>query len=220
MSNSETQLQQMLVTLRTRLLVMSAMVGLALDDACKSLQDGDVGRASAVIDGDSAINDLEIEIDAKALSILARTQPVASDLRLVVAAMRIVLDLERIADEAARLSEFTVLMSGQTSVTEDIDDELNELMLLARTIYSQALDAFREGDAKKALRVRQHEDQAALLDVRIMHKLTSTHNADPQIPIYLMLISRALNRVWRHAMNLAEQTYFIYGGESLKHRRV
>ncbi len=220
MSNNENQLQQMIVTLRTRLLVMSAMVGLAVDDACKSLQEGDVGRASAVIDGDAAINDLENEIDAKALSILARTQPVASDLRFVISAMRMVLDLERIADEAARMAELAILIEGLDHVDEDIVNDIKALMQTSRQIYTASVDAFREGDHQKALKVRQHEDEAALLDVKIMHKLSSRKNVDPQLSIHVILISRTLNRVWRHAMNIAEHTYFIYGGESLKHRRM
>ena len=214
----ETQLQQTLVTLRTRLLVMSAMVGLALDDACKALQEGDVGRASAVIDGDEAINDLENEIDAKALSILARTQPVARDLRFVISAMRMVLDLERIGDEAARLSEFTVLMDNFGTIDQEIRDYLKTLMDTARHIYEKSIDSFREGDAEKALNVRRHEDDVTLLDVRILHKITNNSDIDPQASIYLMLISRALNRTWRHAMNIAEHTYFIATGENLKHR--
>ncbi len=216
----ENQLQQMLVTLRTRLLVMSAMVGLALDDACKALKENDIGRASAVIDGDEAINELENEIDAMALSILARTQPVASDLRLVVSALRMVLDLERIADEAARMAEFTILIDGAQNENSELIKDISQLMKTAQHIYTSAIDAFRDGDAKKALRVRQHEDEAALLDVRILHRLTETATVDPHLSIYLMLISRTLNRVWRRSMNLAEHTYFIYAGENLKHKRI
>ena len=112
MTSQETRLQQMLVTLRTRLLVMCAATGLALDDACRALKEGDVGRASAVIDGDDAINALENEIDEKALSLLARVQPVAGDLRFVVIALRMVADLERIGDEAASIAERTLIMQG------------------------------------------------------------------------------------------------------------
>ncbi len=220
MSNTENQLQQMIVTLRTRLLVMSAMVGLAVDDACKSLQEGDIGRASAVIDGDVAINELENEIDAKALSILARTQPVASDLRFVISAMRMVLDLERIADEAARMAEFTVSMEGIAHIDEDVVQDITQLMKISREIYADAIDAFREGDAQKALKVRQHEDEASLLDVKIMHKLSTRKHVDAQLSIHVILVSRTLNRVWRHAMNIAEHTFFIYSGESLKHRHI
>lgn len=77
MQQQETHLQQMLVTLRTRLLVMCASTSIALEDAGTALIHKDVGRANAVIDGDEAIDALENDIDDKALSLLARAQPVA-----------------------------------------------------------------------------------------------------------------------------------------------
>ncbi len=215
----ENQLQQMLVTLRTRVLVMSAMVGIALEDSCKALCEGDIGRASAVIDGDDSINELENEIDAKALSLLARTQPVACDLRMVISTLRMVVDLERIADEAASMAERTLLLEGTD--LELISQELHDLIEITRNTYADAIEAFRAADPDLALKVRKYEDDAALLDVRIMHKLIDSlgSKVDPQAIIYIILISRSLNRVWRRAMNLAEHTYFIYTGINLKHKR-
>ncbi len=220
MAAPENQLQQMLVTLRTRLLVMSATVGIALDDACKALREGDIGRASAVIDGDGCINELENEIDAKAISLLARTQPVACDLRLVVSALRMVVDLERIADEAASMAERTLLMEGMD--LGHVKDDLYKLMDITCKTYKDATDAFQASSPDLALKVRQYEDDAALLDVRIMHKLLQLldKGAEPQKTIYIILISRSLNRIWRRAMNLAEHTYFIYAGVNIKHRRI
>ncbi len=216
----ENQLQQMLVTLRTRLLVMSAMVGIALDDSCKAFCEGDVGRASAVIDGDAAINELENEIDAKALSLLARTQPVAGDLRLVISALRMVVDLERIADEAASMAERTLLMEDMKITV--FHDDIKHLMDITRKTYDDAIESFREASPELALKVRQYEDDAALLDVRIMHNLMELleKGIEPQSAFYVILVSRSLNRIWRRAMNLAEHTYFIYAGVNLKHRRI
>ena len=84
MNQQENYLQQMLVTLRTRLLVMCASVGIALEEADKALAANDPGRAAAVIESDAAIDELENDIDDMALRLLARTQPVAGDLRFVV----------------------------------------------------------------------------------------------------------------------------------------
>ncbi len=220
MAAFENQLQQMLVTLRTRLLVMSAMVGIALDDSCKAFCEGDIGRASAVIDGDAAINELENEIDAKALSLLARTQPVAGDLRLVISALRMVVDLERIADEAASMAERTLLMEDMKLTV--FHDDIKHLMDITRKTYADAIESFREASPELALKVRQYEDDAALLDVRIMHNLMNflENGAEPQSAFYIILVSRSLNRIWRRAMNLAEHTYFIYAGVNLKHRRI
>ncbi len=220
MTQRESQLQQLLVTMRTRLIVMSAMVGIALEDACKALLEGDIGRASAVIDGDEAINDLENEIDAKALSLLARTQPVACDLRMVVSSLRMVVDFERIADEAASIAERTILMDGMGLGT--VEGDFKELMELSSQIYKDAVNSFRDGDPEQALNVCKREDDIALLDVRIMHKLThqlEKDNIDPQRSMLLILINRSLNRICRRAVNIAEHTYFIYAGISLKHKK-
>jgi ABC-type phosphate transport system, ATPase component len=84
MNSKETQLQHGLTQLRTKLLVMGATVGIAVDEACAALLTDNTGRAIAVVDGDTAINGLENEIDEMALSLLVRNQPVAQNLRLVV----------------------------------------------------------------------------------------------------------------------------------------
>ena len=105
-------LQQLLVTLRTRLLVMCASVGIALEEAGKALAANDPGRAAAVIESDAAIDALENEIDEMALRLLARSQPVAGDLRFVVTSLRMVVDLERIGDEAVSMSEQAILMQN------------------------------------------------------------------------------------------------------------
>lgn len=68
-------LQQLLATLRTRLLVMAASVGIALEEAGKALAANDPGRATAVMENDAAIDALENEIDEMALQLLARPQP-------------------------------------------------------------------------------------------------------------------------------------------------
>ena len=103
MQQQANYLQQLLVSLRTRLLVMCASVGIALEDAGKAMAAGDPGRAASVIENDAAIDALENEIDEMALQLLARTQPVAGDLRFVVSALRMVVDLERIGDEAVSM---------------------------------------------------------------------------------------------------------------------
>lgn len=229
---SETHLQQMLVTLRTRLLVMCASTSLALEDACIAFREGDTGRASAVIDGDAAINELENEIDEKALSLLARAQPVASDLRFVVSTLRMVGELERIGDEAASIAERTIIMQG-LDVTPLMAD-LSTLMTLVHKIFNDAVTAFREGDRELALAVVREDDTASLMEMRIIQRLMQdrgqnpgaaagegpTHSVDPQVAMHVILITRALNRIWRRATNIAENAYFVLQGVSLKHKKV
>ena len=216
MTMHETHLQHLLVTLRTRLLVMCAAAGIALDDACRALLSGDTGRATAVIDGDSALNALENEIDDKALSLLARSQPVARDLRFVVSALRMGGDLERIGDEAASIAEHTLLLQG---VRLPMQDEVAALMELVKKLYQDAVTSFRENDKDLALVVSRGSDAATRLETRIMQELMHRigKEFEPQAAMQVLLITRALNRTWRRATNIAEHAYFVAEGISIKH---
>ena len=111
----------MIVSLRTQLLVMGASTEIAVDNMRNAIMKMDAPTAQAVIDGDDAIDLLENQIDSSSLSILARTQPVAGDLRFVVATLRpTVVDMERIGDEASTVCGHIILMKG-TSASELLD---------------------------------------------------------------------------------------------------
>ena len=217
--------RQMLATLRTRLLVMFAHVGIALDESGKALAQDDAARALAVQEGDAVIDDLENEIDELCLRVMARLQPVAGDLRFVVAALRMVVDLERIGDEAAAIAE-RVLLLHELPINEGDMRRLREMFAQARAAYAQASDAFREEDAQAALNLRADEDDALQAEVALLQALMPMPgedgrvSGDPRAAIHAMLIVRSLTRIWRRSVNIAEQIYFMRHGASLKHGRV
>lgn len=214
-------LQQLLVTLRTRLLVMCASVGIALEEAGKALVANDPGRAAAVIESDVAIDALENEIDEMALRLLARSQPVASDLRFVVTSLRMVVDLERIGDEAVSMAEQATLMQDMPGFS--VIPRVRELYVSAREAFENAVRVFRENDAQGALIMSRGDDEAVQTEVRIIQGLMEGLS-DPQSPLepqqamHIILVTRSLTRIWRRSVNIAEHVYFISRGESLKHK--
>lgn len=223
MNTKETHLQQSLAQLRTRLLVMSASVGIALDEACSALQSANLGKACAVVDGDDVINALENEIDDLALSILVRYQPVALDLRFVVAALRMVIDLERIGDEAANIAELTI--TGHDELTAPIVDTLADLLHTARHNYHQAAQAFGVLDSRKALALCRSDDECTLREIKALELImdyTREAASSGQQSVSLssrhgILLCRSLNRICRRTANIAEQVYFIAEGVNIKH---
>ncbi|MDR2161166.1 MAG: phosphate signaling complex protein PhoU [Desulfovibrio sp.] len=224
MNKKETQLQQQIAVLRTRLLIMCAAVGIAVNEACEALATGNMGRAAAVVDGDAEINGLENEIDALALSILALNQPVAHDLRFVVAALRIVIDLERIGDEAVSIAERALILRGILPLP--VGEAVAPLRDAARNLYLKAVDAFREEDAGIALQMCRNDEETSQLEVAALHRvmdyfcreLTDDSTGERlYIGMHGILICRALNRICRRAANIAEQTYFIAQGLNIKH---
>lgn len=223
MNAKETLLEQNLTQLRTRLLVMCAAVGIAVDEACEALTTGNMGKASAVVDGDAAINIMENEIDEMALSLLVRNQPVAQDLRFVVAALRMAVDLERIGDEAVSIAERGIIL--HETLPEQVTEAVTPLLTAARSLYTRSIDAFRAMDAVKALKLCRSEDESTQMEVKalqtIMQFFCLEGNAGRNGPTYAgmhgILICRALNRICRRAGNIAEHTYFIVEGVNIKH---
>ncbi len=223
MNTKETQLQQNITQLRTRLLVMCASVGIAVDDACAALASGSLGSASAVVDGDAAINALETEIDEMALTLLVRNQPVAQDLRFVVAALRMVSELERIGDEAASIAERVLILHG--ALPEPVLRSVSPLIELAVGLYARASEAFRANDAEGALHLCRSEDESTQTEVQALQGVmdyfcvnnTDGRSGQAYVGMHGILICRALNRICHRAANIAEQTYFIVRGDNIKH---
>lgn len=210
---------QLVDVLRGRVLLMGAWSRQALEEATCVMRTNDVTRANLILEGDTAIDALENEIDASALSLLVRLQPVARDLRMIMSAVRMVPDLERIGDECVTIAQQTVL--NQEPLPACVVDDLVILGERARTMLDRAMDAFRRQDAPLALAVSQFNDETAQLMVRIMSTVVeevSRQQVTPWTSMHVILITRALDRICRRTENIAEHTYFMIEGVSLKHR--
>ena len=221
MTKEDIRLQEMIVTLRTRLLVMCAETSIALENTQQALSQKDIGKATAVIEGDVTINALENEIDERALCILVRSQPMAGDLRFVISALRIVADLERICDEAVSISEHAMLMRD-VSYFDSMDDVLH-FMVSARKIFDAMVEAFRNNDAKNAEELSQGDVEALQEEVRVLHHVMSqfgekVSGLDSQVAMHLILVVHSITRIWRRSINVAEQIYFYLEGVNLKHQ--
>lgn len=216
----ETQLELGLGHLRTRLLVMCASVGIAIEEACLALEKGNIERARSVVEGDEQIDSLENEIDQITLSLMVRNQPVAQDLRFIIAAIRIVGDLERIGDEAVNVAERAITL--EESLPEPIMRSIAPLMEMARLFFKKAMGVFQAEDAAGALELLQSDDESTQMEVQALHGIMELfgrqggENVDRHI-MHGILICRSLNRICRRAANIAEQTYFIAQGINLKH---
>ncbi len=224
MMKENIRLQELLVTLRTRLLVMCAETSIALENAQQALVNKDIAKASSVIEGDASINALENEIDDRALCIMIRTQPMATDLRFVIGALRIVSDLERICDEAVSISEHVLLMKDMEQAK--CMDSIFSFFKSARQAVDATFEAFRNNDAAKAKELSSGDSDALQEEVRILQILMDhiskkdsnpEDSIDPELAMHLILIIHSITRIWRRSVNFAEQIYFCLEGVSLKH---
>lgn len=218
MPHREPHLQLLMDDLRGRLLTMAAKAQQATDDAVQALMDRHKEKALAVIDGDAALDAMEVALDDTIMQILARSQPVACDLRLLLSGIRLIADLERIGDEAVSVAQRAVLM--RDFVTPPSLPWLGALAARATGTLSDAIRSFQNGDAGLALRIRAQQDdtiQLAAAGFQHIMQALQTGELDVWYALHLILVTRALERVCGRAVNVAEHAYFLVEGVSLKH---
>jgi phosphate transport system protein len=211
-------LSEELGSLRARLLDMSAATEELLRAAVEALAERSPEKARFVIQGDEAIDALELELDEASIQVLALHQPVARDLRLIAMTMRVSNDLERIGDHAVNIAEAVGHLEGQTRLGRF--HELDEMARIARKMLADALDAFIRGDTTLARDVCERDDQVdhlldALFRVLLTHMMEDPRRIGPAMS--LILASRNLERIADLATNIAEDVVYLVEGQTIKH---
>jgi phosphate transport system protein len=163
---------------------------------------------------------MEVEIDELCRRILALRQPAASDLRLITTALKIVTDLERIGDEAVNVAERAIELSQAEPLNFEVD--LPRLSELAQEQVRAALDSFVTSDAKAAEAVLRVDDQLDDLFVRIFNQLLGFMMEDSRVirrATALVSVSKYLERMGDHAVNVAEMVIYMVRGTDVRHPR-
>lgn len=206
--------------LNAALVKMSNLTEGAIDQSIQALKDLDGHLAEQVIDNDKRIDEMEIDIEEKAIDILALHQPLAKDLRFVTTAMHINSNLERIADLAVNIAQRVLELTAVKPLLKPLVD-IPRLSELARLMVRQAMDAFVNRDSSLARQVIAMESEADLLRNGIQHELTyefmviDGKTAPRAIP--LLLIARHLERICDQATNIAENVIFLEKAIVVKH---
>ena len=214
--------------LKLTILNMAALSRQALQNANTAYLERNDTLAQEVIDGDRRINALELEIDQKALKLLALEQPMAKDLRTILGTIKISNELERIADQAVNIAERTLFLS-QYPPLEPVAS-LERLMETTDQMIDLAVSAFVDENADQAIKIRQMDDMAdqytlEILQAMILYMVKSTPATEKRIlntrrSIQTIIISRCLERAADLATNIGEHVAFIVKGINIKHQKV
>ncbi len=218
MSLEQRHFHDELSQVKARLLTMSGEAEAALGAAVEALIDRDHKKAEAVIAGDRALDQMEIEIEEMCLSLLALQQPMAKDLRMLVAAFKISNDVERVGDHAVNIAQSAMRVGPARAVTPE--PEIREMARLARGMLSDALEAFVRGDSSAARELVKRDDEVDTLHRSLFGVLLTYMTEDPHLigpGMELSLVSRNLERVADLATNIAEDVVFLVEGVSIKH---
>jgi len=204
--------------LKERILKMGGLVERALNRSMNSLIKHDTKRAHKVIERDSAINDLELEIDEITRSILALRQPAAGDLRFVISAIKLVTDLERIGDLAEGIAENMLETEEHPLIQVDSLEALSELVIQQLT---QVLDAFAHNDIQLAMQCIASDKKVNQM-YKAMQREYLTYMAEDSHQITAGLIAsniaKNLERIGDHTVNLAEMVVYMVKGMDLRHK--
>jgi phosphate transport system protein len=207
-----------LEALKHRLLHMGSLVETLANKALVALMERRAELARAVLEGDAAVNALQIEIDDRCLKMLALQQPMATDLRLITSAMKMGADLERIGDQAVNIAE-TALRLLETPPLKPVID-IADMADIAQKMTRDALDAFVRRDSALAREVLERDDRVDHLKDRVFRVLLTHMMADPgtiERALGLILISRNIERIADHATNIAEDVIFLVEARDVRH---
>ncbi len=205
-----------LTQLNTSIARMGQLSQTQLAGAIDSLLLRDSTVAAHVVKSDLEVDELERDVDARAIRVLALRQPIARDLRQVLASLRIAIEFERICDFAANIAKRAIALDAHSP--DEWINELAELGQLALKLLADVVVAFRERDSEKALDVWAHDEQLDDVYTGIYRRLIDFMKAEPQrVPIgaHLLFIAKNIERIGDHATNVAESVYYLVTGETL-----
>jgi len=217
-----TQFDAELSGISTRVLEMGGLVEAQVAQAIYALVNFSNETAAQVLQAETRVNQMEVEIDTDLSTIIARRQPTARDLRLLIAVSKTIGNLERVGDEAARIAR-TVQRLVNSGVSSKLRLPVNDVSFeanLATASLRRALDAFARLDTHQALQVIKADNEIDQEFDGLMRKLITYMMEDPRTisaSIDLVFVAKAIERVGDHAKNLAEQIIYIVKGTDVRH---
>ena len=206
--------------LNESLLTMAGRVEQMIGQAARALFSGDVEAAKQVRDADRLVNQAEKQIDGMCLRILARRQPMGSDLRFLTRVLKMVTDIERIGDLAVNLARQTIELAAPGRPPLTVHPAIERMAEVVRSMIGDALDAFVERDTELARRVIARDDEVDALDDQVRQEVLARMLAKPELlaaGIHVQEAAKFLERMGDHATNLAEQVVFLVRGEDIRH---
>ncbi len=192
----------------------SALVLRSLRGAVNALERGDVELADEVIGFDDEIDARYFSIERGIESLLARQTPVAGDLRLVLAMLHINLHLERMGDYCVTIAKLVKLAEGLPGEPRMIEG-LEEMGERCDEMIQVALTSFAERDVAGAESLVVLDELIDRTNRRIVERLLG-HGDDPgrrEWGMRMLLVSRCLERIGDHAVDIGEQTTYLVTGE-------
>ena len=196
------------------LVEMARLVGSALGRATTALLDAHLAPAEGVIPAPAKINDLHHELENRAIDLLARQQPVATDLRIVVTSLRMSADLERCGDLARHVAKVARMRYPESAVPADLQSTVLEMGQLAQRLVAKAGLVIATKDVDKALEMEQDDDRIDALHRELLsHLIDERWHHSIETAVDITLVGRYYERFADHAVSVAKRVVYLVTGE-------
>ncbi|MET8638175.1 phosphate signaling complex protein PhoU [Streptomyces sp. NPDC004074] len=203
-----------LASISDRLVEMANLVGSAIGRATTALMDADLELAERVIAADEKVDDLQRDLENQAIAVLARQQPVATDLRIVVTSLRMSADLERCGDLAQHVAKLARMRYPEKAVPRDLRRTILEMGQLAQRLMAQAAEVVLTQDVDAALQVEKDDDRMDELHRMIFqHLMDDRWQHGVETAVDVTLVGRYYERFADHAVSVARRVIYLVTGE-------
>lgn len=206
--------EEELALLDRKIAQMGGLAEQLLGRSLEALERRDPKLAKDVVRSDRAIDDLEREVEEQVISMVARRQPMANDLRHIVGALRITTDLERIGDLAKNIAKRSLAIVDEVH-PKPLMTGIRHMAELALHQLKEVLDAYSERDAEKALSVWRNDTQIDAMYNSLFRELLTYMMEDPRnigIATHLLFGAKNIERVGDHTTNIAETIHYLVRG--------
>jgi phosphate transport system protein len=198
----------------TTLLQMAGLAKVAMNDATSALLTVDLVMAEKVIAADNVIDDIQHELDARTINLMARQQPVATDLRTLVTSLRMSADLERMGDLAHHVAKQARMRYPNSAVPAELVPTITAMGLVADKLIDKLSSVMEHRDTVRALEIETDDDEMDKLHRELIGVLLSkdwSHGVETAID--MTLLGRYYERFADHAVSIARRVYFSVTGE-------
>jgi phosphate transport system protein len=207
------QFQEELNAVNTTLVEMAVLVKAAVENATTALLTADLSLAEKVIADDLIIDEIQHELDAKTINLIARQSPVATDLRALVTSLRMSADLERMGDLAHHIAKSARMRYPATAVPPELSLTIEEMGRVCGKIIEKMALVVKNKDTERALEMEKDDDEIDGLHRKIIQTLLDpTWKHGVETAIDMTLLGRYYERCADHAVSIARRVYFLVTG--------
>ena len=212
-----TSYEDELASLDKKIAQMGGLTEKLVAQASDALRYRDAELAGTTIGDDAKVDQLEVEIEEQAITMIARRQPMALDLRQIMAAVKITSDLERIGDLAKNIAKRTLSIHGEKQPNQLVHGMKN-MQELALAQLKDVLDAYSERTTEKALAVWRGDEEIDAIYNSLFRELLTYMMEDPRnigLCTHLLFCAKNLERIGDHTTNIAETVHYLVLGKAI-----